>query len=74
METDHAVHQCIKEEFNHATIITIAHRISTIANYDKILVLDKGRIIEFGSPSQLIRQQGVFYQMIKNYEENSNAS
>lgn len=39
MDTDKAVHKCIQEEFQEATIFTIAHRISTIANYDKIIVM-----------------------------------
>jgi ABC-type multidrug transport system fused ATPase/permease subunit len=39
MDTDKAVHKCIQEEFQEATIFTIAHRISTIADYDKIIVM-----------------------------------
>ena len=47
-----------------STIITIAHRLQTIIDYDKVLVLDKGKLIEFDSPSELIsREDGIFHGM-----------
>jgi ATP-binding cassette subfamily C (CFTR/MRP) protein 1 len=45
IETDKAVHKCIQEEFKEATIFTIAHRISTIANNEKIIVIEEGSIV-----------------------------
>ena len=46
-----------------STILTIAHRIKTILSYDRIFVLDKGELIEEGSPQQLIDKKGSFYQL-----------
>ncbi len=48
--TDNLIQKIIKEEFKDTTIITIAHRLNTIINYDKIMFLDKGCIVEFDNP------------------------
>jgi ATP-binding cassette subfamily B multidrug efflux pump len=48
------------------TSILIAHRISTIKNADKIIVLDEGRIIEQGTHNQLLSLQGVYSEMYQN--------
>lgn len=45
------------------TRISIAHRLSTVMNCDKIVVLDKGRLIEVGSPQELLKSKGFFYQL-----------
>ncbi|KAL2263691.1 hypothetical protein VTK26DRAFT_5634 [Humicola hyalothermophila] len=52
--TDSAIQETIRELTS--TIITIAHRLQTIVDYDKVLVLDKGRIVEYGHPWELIRK------------------
>ena len=44
----------IKNEFNDTTVITIAHRLNTIINYDRIMVLKNGEIIEFEKPINLL--------------------
>jgi ABC-type multidrug transport system fused ATPase/permease subunit len=54
------------------TIITIAHRLKTIIDYDRILVMDKGRIAENDSPAALLERKGIFYDMCRKtgeYEE-----
>lgn len=51
--------------FKDRTIITIAHRINTILDSDRIVVLDGGTISEFDSPTELIRQGGKFYELVK---------
>ncbi len=51
------------------TTVTIAHRLSTIREYDKIIAVDKGRVVEMGSYDELIRRQGYFYSLAKSYDE-----
>ena len=50
-------------------MITIAHRLSTIADYDKIIVLANGRIMEMGSPYELIQKKGLFEDMVSQAGE-----
>jgi ABC-type multidrug transport system fused ATPase/permease subunit len=55
----------IREEFEGATILTIAHRISTIADYDKVIVMSDGELVEFGTPHALLQKPGgVFNGMV----------
>ena len=50
METDNFIQDCIHRKFAATTVITIAHRLNTVAHYDRILVMSRGRIVEVGSP------------------------
>ena len=52
--------------FEGKTVIVVAHRLSTVRNADKIVVLDNGRITETGTHEQLIGKQGAYYNLIKN--------
>ena len=60
METDKFIQECIERKFVGTTVITIAHRLNTIANYDKVMVMKRGRIEEIGTPHELIQQNGLF--------------
>ena len=51
--------------FKNKTIITIAHRINTILDSDRILVLDRGTVAEFDSPAELVKRKGLFYDLVK---------
>lgn len=51
--------------FKDRTVITIAHRINTILDSDRVVVLDQGRVAEFDTPTTLIRQRGLFYKLVK---------
>lgn len=51
--------------FKNKTIITIAHRINTILDSDRIIVLDRGTVAEFDSPAELVRRKGLFYDLVK---------
>lgn len=54
----------MSELIKNKTVIIIAHRMRTIANADKIIVLDEGRISEQGSPEELLAQNGLFKKMV----------
>lgn len=72
MQTDVQVQRSIRQGFKNSTLIVIAHRLSTIADFDKILVLDKGRLVECGSPRQLWemgRGKGIFRGMCEESSE-----
>eukprot|EP00970_Alexandrium_tamarense_P001569 scaffold167_cov191-Alexandrium_tamarense.AAC.9 len=63
--TDAAIQQMIRENFADATILTIAHRLNTIMDSDRVLVLDDGRVAEFDSPSALLsKTEGIFKSMV----------
>ncbi len=67
LETDDLIQATIRKEFKGCTVLTIAHRLNTIMDYDKIMVLDKGLIKEFDSPQNLLDDQDtIFYSMAKN--------
>lgn len=51
------------------TVVVVAHRLSTVKNADSIIVLDKGKIAESGTHSQLIDRKGVYFHLIKNQLE-----
>ena len=58
--------------FEGKTVIIVAHRLSTVRNADKIIVLDSGRIVETGSHNSLIEKQGAYYNLVKNQLELGN--
>lgn len=51
------------------TVVVVAHRLSTVRGADKIVVLDKGKVMEEGTHTDLIERQGLYYQLIKNQLE-----
>uniref|UniRef100_A0A4W3I1R4 Multidrug resistance-associated protein 1 n=1 Tax=Callorhinchus milii TaxID=7868 RepID=A0A4W3I1R4_CALMI len=61
--TDKLIQSTIKSHFDQSTVLTIAHRLHTIMDYTRVLVLDKGEIIEFDTPANLLAKKGVFYHM-----------
>lgn len=66
VETDAMLQTTLRSSmFRNRTIITIAHRINTILDSDRIIVLDKGRVAEFESPAELVRRKGLFYELVR---------
>lgn len=60
-ETDRMMQRIIRDDFSESTVLTIAHRLNTILDSDKILVMSDGRVSEFGAPEELLRdEKGVF--------------
>lgn len=67
LETDDLIQQTIRREFADCTVITIAHRLNTIMDSSRVLVLDKGEIREFESPENLLKdKKSIFYSMAKD--------
>ncbi|KAJ5715756.1 oligomycin resistance ATP-dependent permease yor1 [Penicillium malachiteum] len=62
-ETDQKIQQTMVKAFKGKTLLTVAHRIRTIIHYDRICVMDHGRIAELGTPYELFRRGGVFREM-----------
>ncbi|KAI8357575.1 hypothetical protein B0O80DRAFT_291714 [Mortierella sp. GBAus27b] len=70
VETDDLIQSTIRKEFKDRTILTIAHRIKTIMDSDKILVLEKGRVEEYESPRTLLqRPESLFYKLAEQAGE-----
>jgi ATP-binding cassette subfamily C (CFTR/MRP) protein 1 len=64
-KTDALIQDVIKKEFKKCTVLTIAHRINTIMDYDRVIVMDKGVIAEFDTPKKLMEQDGIFSSLVK---------
>lgn len=66
VETDALLQATLRSaEFSKRTIITIAHRINTILDSDRIVVLEAGQVKEFDDPKTLIQRRGLFYELVK---------
>ncbi|KAI5097098.1 multidrug resistance-associated protein 1-like isoform X2, partial [Silurus meridionalis] len=63
LETDELIQSTIRTQFEECTVLTIAHRLNTIMDYTRVLVMERGSITEMDSPSNLLSQRGVFYKM-----------
>ncbi|KAM4702820.1 ATP-binding cassette sub-family C member 2 [Rhinophrynus dorsalis] len=75
LETDNLIQRTIRSEFSDCTVLTIAHRLHTIMDSSRVMVLDGGKIIEFGSPDELLQRQGHFFSMAKDAGiENTNST
>lgn len=72
-ETDTLIQQTVRTEFASCTVISIAHRIPTVMDCDKVLVLEKGRVKEYDTPAKLMEQQpeSVFASLVHEYQARS---
>ncbi|MDR3314623.1 MAG: ABC transporter ATP-binding protein/permease, partial [Oscillospiraceae bacterium] len=64
-ETEHLIQQAIERLIRGRTTLMIAHRLSTLRKANKIIVVDKGEIIEFGSPQELMELKGKYYKLVQ---------
>ncbi|KAF9361073.1 hypothetical protein BGX26_006161 [Mortierella sp. AD094] len=64
VETDNAIQRALRREFAGCTVLTIAHRINTIMDNDRILVLEQGQVAEYDTPQNLLQKKdGIFYSL-----------
>ncbi|WDK21525.1 ABC transporter [Colletotrichum graminicola] len=64
-ETDKGIQEVLRREVDDdRTLVTIAHRLRTIADYDTVVVMGAGRVVEAGRPAELYKARGVFYDMV----------
>ncbi|KAH7710489.1 multidrug resistance-associated protein 1-like protein [Aphelenchoides avenae] len=72
LATDMVIQETIRREFAQSTVLTIAHRLNTIMDYDRVIVLDKGRICEMDSPQNLLlNRNSMFAGMVANTTANT---
>jgi ABC-type multidrug transport system fused ATPase/permease subunit len=70
MYTDLLIQRSIREEFANTTLLVIAHRLSTVMDFDKIIVMKDGAVVEFGSPRELLEtKDGIFKDMVMHSGE-----
>lgn len=66
-ETDGLIQDTVRNELNGVTVLSIAHRLHTVAFYDLVLVMDRGQVAEFGSPLSLIENKNsIFHSMCQS--------
>ncbi|KAA6361566.1 MAG: putative ABC transporter, ATP-binding protein [Streblomastix strix] len=66
VQTDAKIHKTIKEQFVDKTVIIIAHRLNTIMNSDRIMVMADGRVAELGKPKKLLQNKSSAFSMLVN--------
>ena len=66
-KTDELMQRIIREEFKDCTILAVAHRLETILDFDRIAVLDRGKLAECDSPATLLSQQSAFKELYDTY-------
>ncbi|EWC46461.1 hypothetical protein DRE_04404 [Drechslerella stenobrocha 248] len=73
-ESDDVMQKVLREYFWGKTVVTVAHRLNTIVDYDTVIVLDKGNIVEMGNPHQLLRQSGSAFKALYDLHEGPSAA
>ena len=69
VETDSIIQETIREQFSFATCLTVAHRLNTILDSDKVLVMEQGQVAEFDTPKALLsNSSSMFFSLVQNWE------
>ena len=64
-ETEHLIQEAIENMISGRTTLMIAHRLSTLAKANKIVVIDNGAVIECGTPQELMELKGKYYRLVQ---------
>ena len=64
-ESEEAIREALTHLMNRRTVIAIAHRLSTVRNFDRIVVLQTGRVVQDGPPDVLMRREGLYRQLVQ---------
>jgi ATP-binding cassette, subfamily C (CFTR/MRP), member 1 len=67
--TDHHIQRLLRSKFASHTIIAVAHKLDTILDFDKVIVMHRGRLVEVGEPYQLLEQDGSWFKSL--YQDRS---
>jgi ATP-binding cassette subfamily B protein len=73
VDTEKKIQQAISTLVQGRTTFAIAHRLSTLRNADRLVVLEKGQIVEIGTHAELMEKQGEFYKLVQTQQEASSA-
>jgi len=65
-ESEAIIQQALKKLLENRTALIIAHRLSTIRDVDRVIVVERGRVVEMGTQSELIERRGIYYQLYRN--------
>ncbi|KAJ2546948.1 hypothetical protein EV175_005411, partial [Coemansia sp. RSA 1933] len=68
-KTDQSMQSIIRKEFTDCTVLTIAHRLDTILDSDRILVVHNGEIVEFDTPANLLKHNGHFSMLVESMNQ-----
>ena len=66
VHTDRVMQKVIREEFAKCTIIAVAHRLNTIVDFDRVVVLQRGEVVEVGNPKELLETEGSRFRELYN--------
>ena len=67
--TDTQIQEVLRTGFSDSTVITIAHRLKTVMDYDRVMVLSEGEIVECGTLRELVEKRGMFWRMLRETGE-----
>lgn len=68
-DTDRQIQLILRSAFRKSTVITIAHRVQTILDSDRVLVMNDGEIVEFDSPHNLLAETSSYFYQLVNQQE-----